>query len=111
MSRRLQARLRDDRGSAVILAAVAMTALLSVVALAVDVGMLYTARGEAQRVADAAALAGAAGFIEEPKSPEPRARTLALDYASQNSVREQMVVLLEEDERSELALSAGRPSP
>ncbi len=97
MSRRLQARLTDDRGSAVILAAVAMTAMLSVVALAVDVGMLYTARGEAQRVADAAALAGAAGFIEEPKSPEPRARTLALDYASQNSVRDQMVVLLEED--------------
>jgi uncharacterized membrane protein len=38
-----------------VVVALAMTALLSIVALAVDVGMLFTARGEAQRVADAAA--------------------------------------------------------
>lgn len=97
MRERIQARLREERGSALLIAAISMTALLSVVALAVDLGMLFTARSEAQRVADAAALAGAAGFIEQPKDPAPRARALALDYASQNSVREEMVQLLEDD--------------
>jgi hypothetical protein len=81
----------------VLLVAIGMTAMLSVVALAVDLGMLFTARGEAQRVADAAALAGAAGFIEEPMNPEPRARELALEFAVQNSVRDEFMVLQDED--------------
>ncbi|MGH2394838.1 MAG: pilus assembly protein TadG-related protein, partial [Candidatus Limnocylindria bacterium] len=53
----------DERGSTIVFVSLAMAALLSIVALAVDVGMLYTARGEAQRAADAAALAGAGWLI------------------------------------------------
>lgn len=54
----------SERGATVVFAALAMTALLSVIALAVDIGMLFNARSEAQRAADAAALAGAgAAFI------------------------------------------------
>ncbi len=92
----LPGRLGDEKGSTLLLVAVSMTALLSMVALAVDAGMLFTARGEAQRVADAAALAGAASFIEAPDN-EARARNLAVQYAAMNNVRKASVVLLPED--------------
>jgi hypothetical protein len=52
-----------ERGATLALVAVALVALLSVAALAIDLGMLYVARNEAQRAADAAALAGAYTFI------------------------------------------------
>jgi hypothetical protein len=41
-----------------------MVGLLSVLALAIDLGMLYKTKGEAQRAADAAALSGASAFID-----------------------------------------------
>ncbi|MBW3660051.1 MAG: hypothetical protein KY397_00255 [Gemmatimonadetes bacterium] len=88
--------LRDERGSTIVLAAVAMTALLSILALAIDLGMLFTARGEAQRAADSAALAGAASFIEAPDN-EQRARDIAVQYAAANSVRKDAVALVPED--------------
>jgi hypothetical protein len=84
--------LADERGGTIVLVAVAMTAILSVVALAVDLGMLFTARGEAQRVADAAALAGASSFIEAPSDAD-RARNLAVEYAGLNDVRRVPVTL------------------
>jgi hypothetical protein len=67
-----------------------MTAVLGAVALAVDVGLLYTARGEAQKAADAAALAGAASFIEAPLD-EDAARDLAEEVGEQNTVRNEAV--------------------
>jgi hypothetical protein len=88
--------LRDDRGSVMVVVALTMTALLSIVALAVDLGMLFTARSEAQRVADAAALAGAGSFLEAPKDVE-RARRVAIDYGKRNTVRAAEVVILPED--------------
>jgi hypothetical protein len=51
------------RGASLVLVALALVVLLSVLALAIDLGMLYVARNEAQRAADAAALAGAYAFI------------------------------------------------
>jgi Putative Flp pilus-assembly TadE/G-like len=59
-------RLRDRRGEegqTIALVALAMVALLAMAALAIDVVSLYVARGEAQRAADAAALAGAKMFV------------------------------------------------
>lgn len=47
------------KGQVLVFSAVSLTALLAIVALGVDLGMLYTARAEAQRSADAIALAGA----------------------------------------------------
>jgi hypothetical protein len=88
--------LRNERGSTIVVVALAVTGLLSVVALAVDTGLLFTAKGEAQRVADAAALAGAASFIEAPDD-EDRARNLAVEYAARNDVRRESVVLEPED--------------
>src|SRR5256885_12073740 len=51
-----------ERGSTLLLAAFALLILLAMGALAIDVATLYVARTEAQRAADAAALAGANAF-------------------------------------------------
>ena len=54
---------KGERGQTIALVAVAITALLAMAALAIDVVSLYVARAEAQRAADAAALAGARMFV------------------------------------------------
>ncbi len=53
---------RRERGQTIVLVAVALLALLSMAALAIDVVTLYVARSEAQRTANAAAIAGAKMF-------------------------------------------------
>ncbi|MBA3914478.1 MAG: hypothetical protein H0X25_11680 [Acidobacteriales bacterium] len=52
-----------ERGQAILLVAVSLLSILAIAALAVDVVTLYVARNEAQRSADAAALAGAKMFV------------------------------------------------
>ncbi len=76
----------DQRGSTLALVAVTITAMLGMAALAVDVGLLMTARGEVQNVADLAALAGAGTLIQQPHNAG-LARQTAIDYAAQNNVR------------------------
>jgi Flp pilus assembly protein TadG len=49
----------NDRGSTLVIVAGAMIALLAMSALAIDMVTFYAVRAEAQRAADAAALAGA----------------------------------------------------
>ena len=51
------------RGATAAFVVVTLAALLGMVALAVDVGMLMKVRSDAQRAADAAALAGAQDFM------------------------------------------------
>ncbi len=75
----------DEHGSAAAFAAIGMLMLLGMVALAVDVGMLVGARTDSQRVADSAALAGAASFITAPNDAD-RPRTWALEYAAKNTI-------------------------
>src|SRR4029077_7173125 len=55
---------RAERGQTIVLVAVALVSLLGMAALAIDVTTLYVARGELQRAADAAALAGAKAFVD-----------------------------------------------
>ncbi len=52
-------RLRDRRGSALLLVALALIPLFAMLAFAVDYGRICVAKGELQRAADSAALAGA----------------------------------------------------
>jgi len=54
---------RNDSGSTLFLVAAGLVFMLAVSALAIDVVSLYVARNEAQRAADAAALAGASAFV------------------------------------------------
>jgi hypothetical protein len=63
-----------------------MLALLGFLALAIDMGMLYVAHNDAQRAADAAALAGASAFMEQDAAQaEPVARARAMEYARRNT--------------------------
>jgi len=51
--------------------AVSMVSLLAVAALAIDLTTLYVARGEIQRAADSAALAGAKAFVDSGITTNP----------------------------------------
>ena len=53
---------KNERGITIVLVAISLFSLLGMAALAIDVSTLYMAHGEAQRAADAAALAGARMF-------------------------------------------------
>lgn len=90
------ARIRDERGAALALVALSMVALLSAVALAVDVGMMMTARTEAQRVADASALAGAGILAVDPEN-DNGARAEAIAYGLRNQIRGDAVTVLPGD--------------
>jgi len=86
----------DERGATAALVAVGMVMMLGMVALAVDLGMLLGARTDSQRVADAAALAGAASFITAPNDTD-RPRQWAIEYAALNTVHGTAANVLDED--------------
>jgi hypothetical protein len=70
-----------------------MTALLALMALAIDLGGLFNARSEAQRASDAAALAGASAFLEYQESEAHRtAIERAIEYATSNEIRNQPIM-------------------
>jgi Tfp pilus assembly protein PilX len=78
----------DERGSVTVLVVMSMTALLALLALGIDLGGLFTARSEAQRAADAAALAGASAFLEYQESQAHQiAVERAVDFATNNTIR------------------------
>lgn len=54
---------RGTRGVSVVIMAIFLVVLTGMAALAIDLGMLQKARAEAQRAADAAALAGASAYL------------------------------------------------
>jgi hypothetical protein len=81
--------LRDRKGATLVLIAVILLGTLGILALAIDLGMLITARSEAQRTADAAALAGASVWmdIDEPLNVVAEAESRAMEVANANYVR------------------------
>ena len=76
------------RGATAVFVGVALAALLGMVSLAVDVGMLMKWRSDAQRAADAAALAGAQEFRDRatPDIARLTAADSAIAYAARNYV-------------------------
>ena len=89
-------RVRDEQGATLVLTVLGIVVFLGMVALAVDLGMLLGARTESQRVADAAALAGAGSLITAPDD-DVRARQWAIQYAALNTVHGQTAVLQDQD--------------
>jgi hypothetical protein len=82
--------LGNERGSVVVMFAVSLMAMLALAALAVDLAALRDARGEAQRSADAIALAGATAFKDKAFTDPTAltdARDRALEVARLNKVR------------------------
>jgi Flp pilus assembly protein TadG len=57
-------RIRNRKGATLVLVAVTAVGMLSALAIAIDLGMLLRAREDAQRAADAIALAGASAFLD-----------------------------------------------
>jgi len=64
---------KNERGVTIVLVAFSLLTLLGMAALAIDIATLYVARGEAQRAADAAALAGAKMFATSGYTSAPTA--------------------------------------
>jgi len=76
----------DERGVSLVFVALAMVVLLGMAALAIDVGMLYTAKGQAQNAADSGALAGAGTLILSPDDA-----TVATNEAETFAEQHQMI--------------------
>ncbi|HKZ53529.1 MAG TPA: pilus assembly protein TadG-related protein, partial [Candidatus Acidoferrales bacterium] len=83
-----------ERGATLFLMIVSLVVLLGVSAFAIDLGLHYVVRSEAQRAADAGALAGAKTFVDSgylsgaitQSEAEDLARQTAITVASQNLV-------------------------
>jgi len=88
-----------------VMVAFALVVLLGVAALAIDLAFFYVGRSEAQRAADAAALAGAKQFVDSgftsgviPQATvQPLATQAAEGAGGQNFVGGQPVVILDSD--------------
>jgi hypothetical protein len=79
-----------------VIVALSVAALAALLALSIDLGALFNARSEAQRAADAAALAGASAFLEYQQA---QARQEALDraiaFATSNEIRNEPIAAAE----------------
>jgi hypothetical protein len=85
---------KREKGVSVIIVAAGLTSFLGFLAIVLDLGMLYAARSDAQKAADAAALAGAKYFIDQGSLPtvltqtmRDEAKAFAKAVGSQNSIR------------------------
>lgn len=88
--------IRGRKGQVLFITAATLLALMGFAALAIDSGLLYHARTEAQRAADAAALAGAGALLQSP-GDLARVRNTIASVASANTIRGDSIVLLPED--------------
>jgi hypothetical protein len=86
-----------ERGISVPLVAGGLFMLIAMAALAVDIGVLYTARTSAQSAADAGALAGAFTFMNPSNAQPDAATTAAVNTANANAVLGQDVTIGPDD--------------
>lgn len=77
--------LKDEKGVSLAFVAMSMVVLLGFAALAIDVGMLYTAKGQAQNAADSGALAGAGNLLVSPND-DVDAKNVAVQYANTHTI-------------------------
>ncbi|HET9783992.1 MAG TPA: pilus assembly protein TadG-related protein [Terriglobales bacterium] len=77
---------RNQRGVTVVIMSLILGALCGMAALAVDVGILFTAKNSAQNAADAAALAGAFTFLKPSSAQPTSAVNAAVALANTNEV-------------------------
>jgi hypothetical protein len=75
----------EQSGFVIVMVAILIFVLIGFMALALDLGILYSARAQTQAAADAAALAGAFTFIVNPSSPQPATAQLHARQAATNN--------------------------
>jgi Flp pilus assembly protein TadG len=82
------------RGASLVLVAISLVVIMLMAALTIDLGRLLSARAEAQRAADGAALAGASAFItgETGAALQDSAVVRAARVAGENEMAAQMIV-------------------
>jgi hypothetical protein len=98
--RRFQRLQRDESGMTYVFIGMGFMAFLSATMLAIDVGMLMTARSQAQNSADAGALAGATALVFDDyndRSPSGPAVTSAINGATSNQVMARQVSVIPND--------------
>src|SRR5690606_20780764 len=91
VSPRLRSARRRQTGAAAVFAAIAAGAGLTALALAIDVGRLYAAQRDLQRIANLAALDAArvtGGCFGEPENPSATAFNEAVASIARNGGRE-----------------------
>jgi hypothetical protein len=91
---------RDERGMSLVFVGVGFMGFVAATILAIDVGMLMTARSQAQNSADAGALAGAVALAfddYEDRSPSGPAVTGAINRAEANQVMAANVSVIPDD--------------
>ena len=106
----------NQRGNSLFLVAASLFVLLGISALAIDLAKMYVTRNEAQRAADAAALAGAKTFIDSGFTSglisEGAARTIAraeaISVGAENTVSGDPALILDSDVSFNFA-SQGNP--
>jgi len=76
--------LRDEKGLSLVLVAIILFSACAVMALVVDISYRHIAKNELQKAADAAALAGAAEFINPMLPPVPGEPLVAVPLAEQD---------------------------
>ena len=74
----------EERGTIIVLSALAMVVLLLFAALAVDLGALWASRRTSQNAADAAVMAGALEYVETGDATSEEVIDIVRDYASRN---------------------------
>jgi Flp pilus assembly protein TadG len=65
-------RHKTEQGQALVLFAAGLAGFLALVGLSIDIGQMVTAKTDAQKVADAAALAGAQDLTNAAAATAPR---------------------------------------
>jgi len=80
----------DESGAVLVIVALAMVALLSIAALVIDLGGLYSHDRDLQTAADAGALAGAQELVMS-SGDQGAAAVLATDYVSRNCAPSSLV--------------------
>lgn len=82
----------NERGATLVLVALAMFGILGVAALAVDMGSAFAWRTEAQKIADASALAGGSAYLDYSATAAVQpARDRAYEYALQHTIKGEAV--------------------
>jgi len=105
---RLRHLRRDERGASLLYITTGFLAFFVATAMAIDVGMLMTARGQAQTAADAGALAGAVALALDDfddRAPDGPAVLAAMNTALENAVLKGMASVEPEDVTFPLAPS------
>jgi hypothetical protein len=80
-------RLENREGAVIVVVAIMIVVIVGMAAFAIDTGMLLSGRADAQRAADAAALAAASAYLDAPLAErEALARERGTDFATRNAL-------------------------